>query len=159
MTSAGYDTDEKDDDTDDTQADDSGDASTNDDQASDNSGQSSDDSSNDQQDDASSNDAGGEAIANAAPHEVDAHRNMIGDALQRLTDQGIDVESLAQRAGVDSADVNELTHGDLANITQYLTQHHPEALQAVSDRYPAAHGILGILTGGGGGFFSHLFGG
>ena len=167
-TSAGFsrDDDEDDDDkqsddsdTDDTQDDQSDDSGSDDDQS--DSGGSDDDSQSDDSDDSgqSDDDSGAQTVANAAPHEAAAHRNMIGDALQRLSDQGIDVDSLAERAGVQSSDVDELSHGDLAGITQYIAQHHPEALQAVESRYPAAQGLLGALTGGGGGIFGRLFGG
>ncbi|BDI33078.1 hypothetical protein CCAX7_51290 [Capsulimonas corticalis] len=160
----GWDDDDDAQDTDETQQDDTenDDSDSSDDSGSydNNSGDSSsdDNSQDDDSEDAQSDGDGAQALADAAPHEVDAHRNLIGDTLQHLSDQGIDVESLAERAGVDSADVNELTHGDLAGITQYIAQHHPEALQAVSDRYPAAQGILGAITGSGGGFLGRLFG-
>lgn len=90
------------------------------------------------------------AVANAHPDEVEAHRNLIGDVLSHLSDRGIDIDAIAEDAGVSSSDVQELTHGDLAGMTQYLAQNHPELLQSVSDRYPAAQNILGAVTGGGG---------
>ena len=85
------------------------------------------------------------------------HRNFIGEALQHLSDRGIDVDSLAEDAGVSSADVNNLSDDDLGQLTQYIQQNHPQALQAVSDRFPQAQGILSSL-GGGGGFLGKLFG-
>ena len=85
------------------------------------------------------------------------HRNFLGDALQHLSDRGIDVDSLAEKAGVDSADVDNLSQDDLSQLTQNVQQNHPDALQAVGDRYPQAQGILSSL-GGGGGFLGKLFG-
>jgi hypothetical protein len=39
-----------------------------------------------------------------------------------------------------------------------MAQNHPEAIQAVASRYPAAQGLLGTLTGGtdAGGFLGGL---
>ncbi len=98
-----------------------------------------------QQDDGS----GAQALANAAPEDVDAHRNMIGEALQNLSDRGVDVEALAEKAGVSSADVNALDHDDLATMTQYIAQNHPQVMQEVTDRFPEAQGLLGMVLGGG----------
>ena len=128
-----------------------------------------DDSSQDQDSDDQTNDTSdtsnvddqqddGSAIAGAAPHEQDAHRNMIGEALKNLSDRGIDVDSLAEKAGVSSGDVNELEHGDLSTMTKYLAQNHPEALQSVAGRFPAAQGILSSVTGGQGGMFGGMLG-
>jgi hypothetical protein len=117
-----------------------------------------DDSSQD--DDTSSNDSGDDSDDSGDSNSgagSQAHRNFIGDALQHLSDRGIDVESLAEKAGVSSTDVNNLTQDDLGQLTQYVQQNHPEALQAVSNRYPQAEGILSSL-GGGGGFLGKLFG-
>jgi len=117
-----------------------------------------DDSSQD--DDTSSDDSGGDSDDSGDSDSgvgSQAHRNFIGDALQHLSDRGIDVESLAEKAGVSSADVDNLTQDDLGQLTQYVQQNHPEALQAVSSRYPEAQGILSSL-GGGGGFLGKLFG-
>src|SRR4051794_34109235 len=69
------------------------------------------DDDDDEENDDAEDDDGEQTVASAAPHEVEAHRNLIGTALQHLTDQGIDVESLAEQAGISSADVEEMTHG------------------------------------------------
>ena len=103
-------------------------------------------------------DADSSAITNAAPHEQDAHRNMIGEVVQHLADNGVDVDELAEKAGIESSDVDALTHDDLATLTQYVSQHHPDLVQDVSNRYPAAQGILGALTGGVGGLLGKFFG-
>jgi hypothetical protein len=134
------------------QADDDDDDDTDDDSQDD------DSSSDDDQDDGNTDDDGSSAIANASDDEVDAHRNMLGEALQHLSDNGIDVDELAERAGIDSSDVDALSHDDLTTLTQYLAQNHSDLLQNVSDRFPAAQGILGAITGGGGGFLGKLFG-
>jgi len=114
-----------------------------------------DDSSQD--DDTSSDDSGDSSDGSDSGAGSQAHRNFLGDALQHLSDRGIDVESLAEKAGVSSTDVNNLTQDDLGQLTQYVQQNHPEALQAVSSQYPQAQGILSCL-GGGGGFLGKLFG-
>ena len=107
-------------------------------------------------DDSAEDDAtagGASALAGASGHEVAAHRNMLGDVMQNLSGSGIDVEALAERAGIDSADVDALSHDDLATLTQYVTQHHPDVVQEAAGRFPAAQGLLGMLSGGGFGKF------
>jgi len=118
-----------------------------------------DDQDDSSQDDTSSDDSGGDSDDSGDSSSgagSQAHRNFIGDALQHLSDRGIDVESLAEKAGVSSSDVNNLTQDDLGQLTQYVQQNHPEALQAVSSRYPQAQGILSSF--GGGGILGKLFG-
>lgn len=120
-----------------------------------------DDNDNDQDtDDSDDSQTGGSGspLDNAAPHEVEAHRSMIGEALQHLSDEGIDVDEIAEDAGINSSDVDALSNDDLATLTQYVAQNHPEVLQTVSDRFPAAQGLLSSLTGddGIGGIFRKL---
>lgn len=110
----------------------------------------SDDNDNSDQDDNELSDAGS-TLANATPGEVEAHRNMLGEVMQHLADNGIDVDEVAEDAGISSSDVDALGHDDLATLTQYVAQNHPEVLQTVSDRFPAAQGILSQLTGADGG--------
>jgi hypothetical protein len=148
--SHGYDNTDDDDDDDD-------DDSDKDDDSQDDSDQDNDDSDQD-----GNSDSGGATVANASADEQDAHRNMLGTAMQHLADQGIDVDEIAENAGIDSSDVNALSHDDLATLTHYISENHPEVLQKAADDFPAAHGILGALMGGGGGvggFFGKLFGG
>lgn len=133
MNSSGYTNDDDDDD-------DQDDGQSFDDQRDDNSG-----SDDDEQDDASNE--GTSAIDSASDSEVSAHRNLIGDVLEKLSDNGIDVDELAEKAGVDSSDVDALSHDDLAGLTQYVTQHHPGIVQRIADNYPDAQGILGFFTG------------
>lgn len=97
---------------------------------------------------ATANDASN-AVASAAPHEVDAHRNALGEMIQTLSDKGIDVQKLAEQAGVQSTDIDELSHGDLANLTAYIAQNHPEVLSSVASRFPAAQGLIGMFASGG----------
>ena len=103
----------------------------------------------------------GAAVANATPDEVEAHRSMLGEVMQSLADEGIDIDEIAEDAGISTSDVDALGHDDIATLTQYVAQNHPEVLQTVSDRFPAAQNLLGALTGGGGdgigGFITKLF--
>jgi hypothetical protein len=103
--------------------------------------------------------ADGSIISSAPVQEQDAHRNMLGTVLQRLNDGGIDVDELAENAGIDSPDVTTLSNDDLAMLTLYLAQNHPDVLQSVAGRFPASQNILGALTGEGGGFLGRIFGG
>lgn len=113
-----------------------------------------DDDETDDSDTASS--SGAQAVANASPAQQDAHKNMIGEALSQLSDRGIDIDALATKAGIDSSDVDELSHGDLASITGYLAQHHPEVLQQAQSQFPQANGILQSIAGSQGGLGSLL---
>ena len=126
----------------------------------DNSTANDDDDQNDDSDynDSSDNDDPSTAIENASDDEVDAHRNMLGEVIQNLADNGVDVDELAEKAGIESADVDALSHDDLATLTQYVAQNHSDLVQNVSDRFPAAQGLLGAITGGGGGLLGKLFG-
>lgn len=108
-------------------------------------------------------DTGGatQAVAGAAPQEVDAHRNMIGQALQMLQGQGVNPAELVQQAGVGTTDPNQMSHGDLVSTTLALARQHPEILMMIAQRFPQAQGLLGSVLGGGapgGGMFGGLLG-
>ena len=104
-----------------------------------------------------------EAMANAAPEEVDAHRGLLGEALNMLQGQGVNTQALAGQAGVGTTDPSQMSHGDLISMAQTLAQQHPEVLQEVSQQFPQAQGLLssvlgGGAQGGGGGFLGGLLG-
>ena len=99
---------------------------------------------------APSQDDATDAIASAPAHEVEAHRNALGEMMQQLSDKGIDVERLAEQAGLQSTDIQEMSHGDLAGLTAYIAQNHPEVLGTVASRFPAAQGLIGMIGGAGG---------
>ena len=94
---------------------------------------------------------GEQAMAQAAPHEVDAHRDMLSEAMQLLQGQGVNTSALAGQAGVDTADPNQMSHGDLISMARTLAQEHPEVLGMVAQRFPQAQGLLGSVLGGGAG--------
>ena len=120
-----------------------------------------DDTQDDSQDDnTGSYDAGGQdmsdndtdpqqAMANADPQEVDAHRGLLGEAMSMLQGQGVNTQALAGQAGVGTTDPSQMSHGDLISMAQTLAQQHPEVLQMVAQRFPAAQGLLGSVLGGG----------
>jgi hypothetical protein len=85
------------------------------------------------------------ASADASQDPSDSHRAALGSVLQSLQSRGIDVDALAQDAGVDSADVNALEGDDLTQLTQYVQQAHPELTQQVFSRFPLAQSLLGDL--------------
>jgi hypothetical protein len=93
----------------------------------------------------------GTALDNAAPHEVEAHRGMLTEVMQNLQNNGIDVDEIADDAGISSSDIDSLSHEDLSTLTKYVAQNHPEVLHTVADRFPAAQGVLGAITGADGG--------
>ncbi|MBV9852410.1 MAG: hypothetical protein JO250_22320 [Armatimonadetes bacterium] len=92
-----------------------------------------------------------QAMANAAPEEVDAHRGLIDEALGMLQGQGVNPQALANQAGVGTTDADQMSHGDLISMARTLAQQHPEVLQMVASRFPQAQGLLGSVLGGGGG--------
>ena len=106
---------------------------------------------NDDQDTTQDDSTGAQALAEASPQEVDAHRGILSGVLEQLSSRGIDVASLAEKAGVSTDDVNALSHDDLAGLTGYLAQHHPQELAGVASQFPQAQGLLGSLLGGAGG--------
>ncbi len=95
--------------------------------------------------------AGEQALAGAAPEEVDAHRSLLSEAMQMLQGQGVDTDAVASQAGAATTDPQQMSHGDLLSTTLALARQHPEVLQMVAQRFPAAQGLLGSVLGGGGG--------
>lgn len=93
---------------------------------------------------------GEEALAQADPQDVDAHRGLLSQILGHLGGQGTDVGSLLGQAGVGTTDPNQMSHGDLVSSTLALAQQHPEVMQMVASRFPQAQGLLGSILGGGG---------
>lgn len=103
-----------------------------------------------------------QAVAGAAPEEVDAHRGLVGEALQMLQGQGGNPAELMQQAGVGTTDPNQMSHGDLVSTTLALARQHPEILALVARKFPQAQGLLSMVLGGGssggGGMFGGLLG-
>ena len=100
-----------------------------------------------------------ETQSGAAPPEMEAHRNAIGEMLQKLSEKGIDLEKVAESAGISTTDVDALSHDDLLSLTTYIGKSHPEVLQSVSARYPAAQQLIAMLSGGSlGGMLGGIFG-
>ncbi len=96
-------------------------------------------------------DTGGEqTLESAAPEQVDAHRNLLSEAMQMLQGQGVDTNAVTTQAGTATNDPQEMSHGDLLNTTMALARQHPEVLQMVAQRFPEAQGLLGSVMGGGG---------
>ncbi len=106
---------------------------------------------NEQYDDQGTQDDGAQALTQAAPEEVDAHKNLLSEALGMLGGQGVNVQGLLGQAGVGATDPSQMSHSDLVSTTMALAQQHPEVLAMVSSRFPQAAGLLGMLTGGQGG--------
>ncbi len=121
----------------------------------------------DQYDDAPQSDDGDtqgahQAIAGAAPEEVDAHRDMLSRVMQTLQGQGVDTAALAGQAGASTDDPSAMSHGDLVSTTLALAREHPEVMQTVSQQFPEAQGLLGSVLGSGesgGGGLGSLLGG
>lgn len=106
----------------------------------------------DEQDDMQEDDGQGDAtqaVAQADPDAQDAHKDMLSEVLGHLGGQGVDVQSLLGQAGVGTTDPNQMSHGDLVSTTLALARAHPEVVQMVAQRFPAAQGLLGSVLGGG----------
>jgi hypothetical protein len=101
------------------------------------------------------------ALSSAAPEEVQAHRNALGDMLQNLSSKGLDVNTIAQKVGISSTDINELTHDDIISLTRYVATNHPEILQGAANKFPQAQGLISMVTANSGimGAIGGLFGG
>ena len=89
-----------------------------------------------------------QAMAQADPEAQDAHKDMLSEALGHLGGQGVDVQSLLGQAGVGTTDPSQMSHGDLISTTLALARAHPEVMQMVASRFPAAQGLLGSVLGG-----------
>jgi hypothetical protein len=107
-----------------------------------------------------------QAMANADPSEVDAHRSVISEVLGQLEGQGVNTQELANQAGVDTTDANQMSPQNLINMAQTLAQQHPQIMQDVAQQFPEAQGLLNSVLGGGqggggilGGLMGRLFGG
>ncbi len=101
----------------------------------------------DDQDDDGRGDAA-QAVAQADPEAQDAHKDMLSEALGHLGGQGVNVQSLLGQAGVGTTDPSQMSHGDLVATTLALARAHPEVMQMVASRFPAAQGLLGSVLGG-----------
>ena len=99
----------------------------------------------DQQDDAT------QVVAQAAPEEVDAHRDLLSQMMGQLGGQGVNVQSLLGQAGIGTTDPSEMSHGDLVSTTLALARAHPEVMQQVAGQFPEAQGLLSSVLGAGGG--------
>lgn len=91
-----------------------------------------------------------QAVAQAAPEDVDAHRSLLSEALGMLGGQGVNVQSLLGQAGVGTTDPGQMSHGDLVSTTMALARSHPEVVTEVANRFPAAGGLLSDVLGAGG---------
>ena len=119
----------------------------------------------DQNDDQDTQDDATQAVAQAAPEDVDAHRNLLSEVLGQLGGQGVNVQSLLGAAGVGTSDPSQMSHGDLVSTTLALAKAHPEVLTEVANRFPEAGGLLndvlgaaGQGAGGSGGLLGGLLG-
>lgn len=102
-----------------------------------------------------------QAVAQAPPEEVDAHRNLLQQAMGMLQGQGVDTNALTAQAGASTANPQAMSHGDLVQTTLALARQHPEIVAMVAQQFPQARGILNMALGGGqaGGSGGGMFGG
>ncbi len=91
-----------------------------------------------------------QAVAQAAPEEVDAHRDLLSQVMGHLGGQGVDVQGLLGQAGVGTTDPSQMSHGDLVSSTLALAREHPEVVQQIAGRFPEAQGLLNSVLGSGG---------
>ena len=77
-----------------------------------------------------------QAVAQAAPEEVDAHRGLLNEVMGQLGGQGVNVQSLLGEAGVGTTDPSQMSHGDLVTTTLALARAHPEVMTEVANRFP-----------------------
>lgn len=94
----------------------------------------------------SADDAAGGGLP--AANEVEAGRNALGELLGTLQDNGVDIDALAQQAGVDGTDIDDMEHGELVALAKHVAASHPELVQDTLGRYPVAQGLLGRYLAG-----------
>lgn len=92
-----------------------------------------------------------QALDQAAPEEIDAHKDFLQDALGELDGQGVNVAGLLGQAGVGTTDPNAMSQNDLLATTLALARQHPEVVAMVASRFPQAQGLItSILSSGNG---------
>ena len=91
-----------------------------------------------------------QAVAQAAPEEVDAHRSLLSEALGQLGGQGVNVQSLLGQAGVSTTDPSQMSHSDLVSTTLALARAHPEVMTQIANKFPEAGGLLNDVLGASG---------
>jgi len=89
-----------------------------------------------------------EILQGAAPHEVDAHRGFLQEALNLVGQQGGNPQVIAQQAGAPNADPHGMNPEQLINTTIQLARTHPEIVNQVAQRFPQAQPLLNSLLGG-----------
>ena len=88
-----------------------------------------------------------QVLAQAAPEEIDAHKNFLQAALGELGGQGVNVAGLLGQAGVGTTDPNAMSHGDLLATTLALARQHPEVVAMIAARFPQAQGLITTVLG------------
>ena len=96
-------------------------------------------------DDSDGSDDSGDSGDDSQPaaKDVEASRGALGAVLSQLQDNGVDIDALAAKAGIDTSDIDEMEHGDLIALAQHVATTHPEVAQSVLGNFPAAQGLLG----------------
>ena len=90
-----------------------------------------------------------QAVAQAAPEEIDAHKSFLQAALSELGGQGVNVAGLLGQAGVGTTDPNSMSHSDLLATTLALARQHPEVVAMIAARFPEAQGLTTSILGTG----------
>jgi hypothetical protein len=116
-----------------------------------------DDREDDEEDEPSSDDdedqdepfeRGQKVLADADPDVVDAHRDLLAAVIAHLDYEEEDLLRVAHRAGVETLNPDEMSHEDLARITYELSENYPEAMDAVTNRFPHTEGFLASILSG-----------
>ena len=88
-------------------------------------------------------------LAGADPDALDAHRDLLAAVLSYLDNDEEDLLRVAHRADVETLNPDEMSPPDLARLTQELAGSYPDALEAVTNRFPHAEKLLlAVLNGG-----------
>jgi hypothetical protein len=88
-----------------------------------------------------------QAVQNAAPHEVEAHRGFLSEALDALQQSGKDPNQVTQQAGAGNTDPQSMTPAQLASTTLQLARQHPDIVKAIGEKYPIAQPLLATIVG------------
>lgn len=91
---------------------------------------------------------GGEILAEADPGDMDAFRDLLAAVISSLDNEEEDLLLVAQRADVETLDPDEMTPDELARLTYELAGSYPDALEAVTNRFPHAERLLVAVLGG-----------
>jgi hypothetical protein len=79
--------------------------------------------------------------------QAEQRSGLAGSLLGALFNRGVDRQQVMQGAGVGTLDPDRMSSGDLASVSQWAQQNHPQAFGYTAAQYQREPGILSSLLG------------